>query len=471
MGTFENSLKRELGKNTGKFISNVIFGDRHSTPYRRVRSSNRGRRSSSESKKIEIECRRQEAIAHADIDRKNQLYVLDGAVLKNIDALNNLDISLEKESLLQLLSKLSVLLKVNKWESGGDEKKIRNRYTDALLEKYRLAVQELEIIDPDDPHLESYKRIYSKQKRRRFLKVYQSAIIALSMIMVGAYLIALAGSPTATLSYTVIFAIAVSFFIGIIAYIRHLLKKKHPSMYPHESIEFQPVVHVEETSHQESYYANSKEEINIQSSIFFDLNENGRIEKRLALIWNKYQGLDYDFISRKPLFAADGVRESVLFVGINPTYDHRDDEIMLHSADGKSLMYGSFYQRDDAPEYFKSLEEFAASLGKGYTQINLLYVRENDRNMVLKSDENYIREQLELTYETISRINPVVIIFFTDYCRYLIFGADRWIDPVTEVDDHYILRGTDIPVLFSDDITILNASERKELINKIRNVL
>lgn len=65
----------------------------------------------------------------------------------------------------------------------------------------------------------------------------------------------------------------------------------------------------------------------------------------------------------------------------------------------------------------------------------------------------------------------MVIIFFTDYCRYLIFGADRWIDPVTEVDDHYILRGTDIPVLFSDDITILNASERKELINKIRNVL
>ena len=36
MGTLGNAFKRELGKNTGKFVSNVIFGDGHSTPYRRV---------------------------------------------------------------------------------------------------------------------------------------------------------------------------------------------------------------------------------------------------------------------------------------------------------------------------------------------------------------------------------------------------------------------------------------------------
>jgi hypothetical protein len=34
MGTFTKSLSRELGKNTGKFFSNLIFGDKHSTPYR-----------------------------------------------------------------------------------------------------------------------------------------------------------------------------------------------------------------------------------------------------------------------------------------------------------------------------------------------------------------------------------------------------------------------------------------------------
>lgn len=34
MGKFGDSLKRELGKNTGKFVSNKVFGDGHSTPHR-----------------------------------------------------------------------------------------------------------------------------------------------------------------------------------------------------------------------------------------------------------------------------------------------------------------------------------------------------------------------------------------------------------------------------------------------------
>ncbi|MGL5980809.1 MAG: hypothetical protein ACRCZY_08055 [Phocaeicola sp.] len=36
MGTFEKSFTREIGKNTGKWVSNIVFGDGHSTPYRRV---------------------------------------------------------------------------------------------------------------------------------------------------------------------------------------------------------------------------------------------------------------------------------------------------------------------------------------------------------------------------------------------------------------------------------------------------
>ena len=36
MGSFSNSVKREVGKNTGKWLSNKLFGDGHSTPYRAV---------------------------------------------------------------------------------------------------------------------------------------------------------------------------------------------------------------------------------------------------------------------------------------------------------------------------------------------------------------------------------------------------------------------------------------------------
>ena len=33
---FLKSVERELGKNTGKLISNLVFGDGHSTPHRIV---------------------------------------------------------------------------------------------------------------------------------------------------------------------------------------------------------------------------------------------------------------------------------------------------------------------------------------------------------------------------------------------------------------------------------------------------
>ena len=162
---------------------------------------------------------------------------------------------------------------------------------------------------------------------------------------------------------------------------------------------------------------------------------------------------------------------SILFVGVNPSYNPIDDEVFISSADRQSLMYGSFYQRDDAPDYFKSLEEFASFVGKGYTHINLLYARENDRDALLHSNSDFIREQLELTYDTIVKITPLAIFFFSDYCREMIFGADRWVDPATEQDGHYILRGTNIPIFFTDDITIIDDASRMALIRKLKTII
>lgn len=134
-------------------------------------------------------------------------------------------------------------------------------------------------------------------------------------------------------------------------------------------------------------------------------------------------------------------------------------------------MYGSFYQRQDSPDYFKGLEFFADRLNKGYTQINLLYARENDRDSLLKTDHNFIREQLELTYDTILKIKPIAIFFFSDYCKDLIFGADRWVNPNSETKGSYILNGTNFPVFFTNDITTMTATEQIELIKRVQDVI
>ena len=494
MGTFGNSLKRELGKNTGKFISNVVFGDMHSTPYRRVDARRQAamnarlaeaeaRRRVEEVKKEarleEARLKREEARERAELDRKNQLYAIDGAVLKNIDALNSNPIPSDKVGLLQMLSELSVQLKANKWERGNDEAAIRNKYTYALLEKYVLCVQELELTDPSEPHLKYYKSVATKAKRSRFLKKNGSClyplIIILTLLAITFVIAVLSIMPDLFLLsivfvaeyYTQIVLLCVLSMAGLVGY--KLFIKKSRKKKDNGSKTIQSEQKKDESEKQKDTQTDSTNE---NESIFFDLNEDERIEKRLALIWKKYQRLvTGEIIKRKPIFSADGVVNSILFVGVNPSYNPIDDEVFISSADRQSLMYGSFYQRDDAPDYFKSLEEFASFVGKGYTHINLLYARENDRDALLNSNSDFIREQLELTYDTIVKITPLAIFFFSDYCREMIFGADRWVDPATEQDGHYILRGTNIPIFFTDDITIIDDASRMALIRKLKTII
>lgn len=494
MGAFGNSLKRELGKNTGKFISNVVFGDMHSTPYRRVDSRRQAamnarlaeaeaRRRVEEVKKEarleEARLKREEARERAELDRKNQLYAIDGAVLKNIDALNSNPIPSDKAGLLQMLSELSVQLKANKWERGNDEAAIRNKYTDALLEKYVLCVQELELTEPLEPRLKYYKSVATKAKRSRFFKKNGSwlypLLIILSILIVAFVIAILSIMPELFLlslvfvaeyyTYIILFCVlCIAGFVGYKLFVKNSGKKKDNDT---KTIQVEPKY--DEQKEQKDVHTDLTKE---DDSIFFDLNENERIEKRLAYIWKKYQSLvNGEIIKRKPIFSADGVVDSVLFVGVNPSYNPKDDEMFISSTDCQSLMYGSFYQRDDAPDYFKSLEEFASLVGRGYTHINLLYARENDREALLRCNSDFIREQLELTYDTIVKIAPMAIFFFSDYCRDMIFGADRWVDPATEKDGHYILKGTNIPIFFTDDITVIGDASRMALIRKLKTII
>ena len=208
------------------------------------------------------------------------------------------------------------------------------------------------------------------------------------------------------------------------------------------------------------------------ASVFFDLDANNRICSALRRIWLKYRHtVPSEYIERRPIFAADGVEDCILFVGVNPSYSPDDDQRFIESSNKHSLLYGSFYQRDDAPPYFKALESFAGRCGKSYAHMNLLYVRENDRDALMKVNPDFIREQLELTYDTIALLKPKAILFFTDYCKNLIFGKGRWVNPETFNNGHYILNGTDIPVIFCEDITSMSGSSLDNLADVVRNSL
>ena len=164
MSLFEKSFERELGKNTGKWVSNVVFGDRHSTPYRRV-----GDRTRTEAKIASEE-------AKIEMEKEQQLFAIDAAVLRNIDTVVSFRFSKNKEELLQQLSEFEIQLKANKWHnvSVGDNEvaKIRNKFCDSLFEKYKQGVRTLNSINPDGEDLEYFEKIQRKTARWKFFRKY-----------------------------------------------------------------------------------------------------------------------------------------------------------------------------------------------------------------------------------------------------------------------------------------------------------
>ena len=473
--SFGKSFERELGKNTGKWVSNVIFRDGHSTPYRRVGSTQHREprrtqaelRHELESQRIAAEerIRRNQIAAENKRQKKEQNLLIDSAVLQNVDMVSSIKVTNNSEQLVDLLSELSIQVKTNNWHRNNEEGKIRNKYNEALLEKYNQAFLRLKSIDPNNSQLEYFARNLNSFRMKKFLKK-NKFLVVLASIIFAVFCIFLLSEGF----FTIVFGPIALIVVAIFGYKYYKRNQKNDTAkttnvrYVQEEIKTKEPINVENTAIEE-------ENIIEEKSVFFDLNENERIEKRLSEIWNKYGGVNNQILSRKPIFSADGVNDSILFVGINPSYNPSDDNTFIKSNDGNSLMYGSLYQRPDAPEYFKALEFFANKLNKGYTHLNLLYAREDNRDLLLDCNHNFIREQLELTYETILKIKPVAIFFFSDYCKNLIFGADRWVNPNSESNGSYILNGTNFPVFFTDDITSMTAIEQIELIKNTEKVI
>ena len=63
---FKKSLYRELGKNTGKWISNKVFGDNWSTPYRFLRYQQKNEK---DTRKLEKEIEKQKAYNQLELKK------------------------------------------------------------------------------------------------------------------------------------------------------------------------------------------------------------------------------------------------------------------------------------------------------------------------------------------------------------------------------------------------------------------
>ena len=491
--SFGKSFGRELGKNTAKVVSNALFGDSWSTPYRRVnrdvqrRHEDRMRikQEAAEREERRLRIAEQHQIEEDNRARRAELNILNSAVLENVDKLMAIPIPKTSHGLNELLGQLSIQMKSIKRHDDGEEGRIHNQYNEALHQKFSQCLFELRCINPNDPHIPVYGEILIEkeiERKREEVKVKNSKYRRFSLLGTGGLLMVLFyvspwyEDPVFIISLTcsIILIIALwSFYLYKLRKSKRELQEWMLTEKDKYKVEQTDMMHRAEPHMPTADYEDNVGYIESEdASVFFDLDANNRICSALRRIWLKYRhSVPAEYIDRRPIFAADGVEDCILFVGVNPSYSPEDDQRFIESNNKHSLLYGSFYQRDDAPPYFKALESFAGRCGKSYAHMNLLYVRENDRDALMKVNKDFIREQLELTYDTIALLKPKAILFFTGYCKNLIFGKGRWVNPETFKNGHYILNGTDIPVIFCEDITTMSGRSIDNLVDVVRNSL
>lgn len=173
MGKLGNAFQREIGRNTGKFVSNLLFGDKHSTPYRRVdgggSSSVRAEAAQARAETARIQAAALEEKTSAEIEKqkKDDLNLLDGAVLKNVDIVLQTPIPQDEAGLVNLMSIWSAQLSGCKWDYMSEEGKIRNQFPDALMEKYKQCTLVLKSIAPTHAMIQYYDNVLTEASNRR----------------------------------------------------------------------------------------------------------------------------------------------------------------------------------------------------------------------------------------------------------------------------------------------------------------
>lgn len=162
MGRIGDSFKREIGKNAGKAVSNLIFGDSHSTPYRRV---DQERRTAIAERNAEEKIKR---------ERKTDLNNLNTAVLKNADIVLQTIIPNDEKALVDLLSIWSAQLETTKFRYSSKEGRIHNQFSQALYSKYSQCLILLKSKYHSNPMIGYFQACQDKAKKRKIMSMVLS---------------------------------------------------------------------------------------------------------------------------------------------------------------------------------------------------------------------------------------------------------------------------------------------------------
>lgn len=160
MGRITNSFKGQIGRDTGRVVSNLIWGDKHASVYRRA-----------ENRKSEaLKLQREQFEADQEWQEQN-------SIDEKIQFISASEIPSDRAGLVNMLSQLRVLLKSNNYKdvlSAVTEKqnKLKNQYTDAIITKYEEVLIIYASMYPDDAMLKHYKSTLKSVKMTKYVRKY-----------------------------------------------------------------------------------------------------------------------------------------------------------------------------------------------------------------------------------------------------------------------------------------------------------
>lgn len=197
--------------------------------------------------------------------------------------------------------------------------------------------------------------------------------------------------------------------------------------------------------------------------------------KEIEAIWKEDK---YDYIeSKKRGFAVqDDLEEnSLMFIGINPSYNGISGNIFYDNSHGETH------------QYFKKFIDISSQVGLNWTHLDLLFLRETNQKVVKSlADSNlghtFFDEQLKISKKIIERSKPKIIVVNNTYARDLLhselFSSPKYNFEFDETIGTYrIVKNKElngIPIFFTSMLTgqrALDLGSYKRLIWHIKYVL
>ncbi|MBC7438380.1 MAG: hypothetical protein H7250_00140 [Flavobacterium sp.] len=188
MGKTTDSFNRELGKNTGKAVSNFLFGNKHATPIKLIREAKVERIQEQqriernlleENHKLEIKQQQFREIGELSMDTNSR-----------ISTILNMQFPTTENELFVMMNDLKSHIYVYGWKSSvglnsfnGKQNRLNNKLSNIILRKFNQGLQIMEKDFPNNIEFDSYKKLSKISKLKKYFIQYLFLIIPLLFII------------------------------------------------------------------------------------------------------------------------------------------------------------------------------------------------------------------------------------------------------------------------------------------------